>query len=260
VEPGEVEGSWRIAGKVAADRVVSVVDPDARHMHKSRSSYRDGDKAHLAVEPETGLVCAATLTRPPRPTVPPGCRCLTGRARARGAGRHRLWRRTRAALTAAGHAQLIKPIPLRPAVPGGFTKDDFAIDLHAGTVTCPAGHIVAVTPGGRAVFDWRCRPCPLREGCTRAKDGKTVNLHPQGAELAAGRRQAATPAFQASDRRWRPMVERSIAWLVAGGHRRVRYRGLARNQARPVATGGREQPAPAGHHGLDHGDAGWVLA
>jgi hypothetical protein len=47
---------------VAADRVISMVDPDARHMHKSRSSYRDGDKAHLAVEPETGLVCAAALT------------------------------------------------------------------------------------------------------------------------------------------------------------------------------------------------------
>jgi hypothetical protein len=37
-------------------------------------------------------------------------------------------------------------------------------------------------------------------------------------------------AFQASYRRWRPMVERSIAWLVANGHHRVRYRGQARNQ------------------------------
>lgn len=62
VEPGEVEGSWRIARKVAADRVISTVDPDARHMHKRRSSNRDGDEAHLAVEPETGLVCAAALT------------------------------------------------------------------------------------------------------------------------------------------------------------------------------------------------------
>ena len=62
VEPGEVEGRWRIARKVAADRVISTVDPDARHMHKRRSSYRDGDKAHLAVEPETGLVTAAALT------------------------------------------------------------------------------------------------------------------------------------------------------------------------------------------------------
>ena len=79
VEPGEVEGSWRIARKVAADRVISVVDPDARHMHKSRSSYRDGDKAHLAVEPETGLVCAAALTPANAADGPPECRCWLGR-------------------------------------------------------------------------------------------------------------------------------------------------------------------------------------
>jgi IS5 family transposase len=49
-------------------------------------------------------------------------------------------------------------------------------------------------------------------------------------ELAAAHHQAADLAFQATYRRWRPMVERSIAWLVANGHRRVRHRGLARNQ------------------------------
>ena len=167
---------------------------------------------------------------------------------------------TRAALTAAGHTQMIKPIPLRPAVPDGFTKDDFAIDLHAGAVTCPAGHTVAITPGGRAVFDWRCGPCPLRERCTRAKDGKTLNLHPHEAELAAARRQAATLTFQASYRRWRPMVERSIAWLVTNGQRRVRYRGLARNQLglslRVAAINLRRLV----NMGLDHGDAGWMLA
>ena len=261
VEPGEVEGSWRIAPKVAADRVISVVDPDARHMHKSRSSYRDGYKAHLAVEPETGLVCAAALTPANAADGPTGVSLLVGE----GAGLEVLadpaygGGETRAALTAAGHAQTIKPIPLRPAVPGGFTKDDFAIDLHAGTVTCPAGHTVAITSGGRAVFDWRCRPCPLREGCTRAKDGKTVNLHPHEGELATGRRRAATPAFQASYRRWRPMVERSIAWLVAGGNRRVRYRGLARNQLglslRVAAINLRRLVTM----GLDHNGA-WILA
>jgi IS5 family transposase len=262
VEPGDAEGSWRIARKVAADRVISVVDPDARHMHKSRSSYRDGYKAHLAAEPETGLVTAAALTPANTADGPTGVGLLATEApglqvlgdAAYGGGE------TRAALTAAGHTQTIKPIPLRPAVPGGFTKDDFAIDLHAGTVTCPAGQTVAITPGGRAVFDWRCGPCPLRERCTRAKDGKTVNLHPQEAELAAARRQATDPAFQASYRRWRPMVERSIAWLVAKGHRRVRYRGLARNQLglslRVAAINLRRLVTM----GLDHGDAGWTLA
>ena len=53
--PGQREATFRIARKVAPDRVISVVDPDSRHMHKSRRSYRDGYKAHLAAEPETGL-------------------------------------------------------------------------------------------------------------------------------------------------------------------------------------------------------------
>ena len=261
VEPGEQAGSFRIARKVAADRVISTVDPDARHMHKSRSSYRDGYKAHLAVEPETGLVCAAALTPANAADGPAGVGLLAGEApglqvlgdAAYGGGE------TRAALTAAGHAQLIKPIPLRPAVPGGFTKDDFTIDLHAKTVTCPAEHTVAITPAGKAIFDWRCGPCPLRARCTTAKQGRTLNLHPHEAELVAARRAAADPAFQASYRRWRPMVERSIAWLVAGGHRRVRYRGLARNQlglsVRVAAINLRRLITM----GLDHTDAGWML-
>jgi IS5 family transposase len=262
VEPGERPGTFRIARKVATDRVISTVDPEARHMHKSRSSYRDGYKAHLAVEPETGLVCAAALTpanAADGPTgvgllaeEPPGLQVLGDAAYGGGA--------TRAALRAAGHAQTIKPIPLPAAVPGGFTRDDFVVDLQAKTVTCPAGHTVAITPSGRAVFDWRCGPCPLRERCTRAKDGKTLNLGPHEAELAAARRHAADPAFQASYRRWRPMVERSIAWLVAGGHRRVRYRGLTRNQLglslRVAAINLRRLVTM----GLDHHAAGWVLA
>jgi hypothetical protein len=68
-------------------------------------------------------------------------------------------------------------------------------------------------PTGRAVFDWRCGPCPLRERCTRAKDGKTLTLGPHDGELVAARRQAADPAFQASYRRWRPMWNaRSPGW------------------------------------------------
>ena len=76
----------------------------------------------------------------------------------------------------------------------------------------------------------------------------------------AARRQATTEVFQTSYRRWRPMVERSIAWLVAGGHRRVRYRGLTRNQLglslRVTAINLRRLITM----GLDHTDAGWVLA
>lgn len=137
---------------------------------------------------------------------------------------------TRSALRAAGHRQTIKPIGSRAAVPAGFTKDDFVIDLAARTVTCPAGHTVPVTPKGQAAFKQRCASCPLRARCTTAKHGRTVQVDPWEAELQAARRQATDPTFQASYRRWRPMVERWIAWLVAGGNRRVRYRGVVRNQ------------------------------
>ncbi len=50
--PASTEGRWRIERSVAQHRVISTVDPETRHMHKSRSSYRDGYKAHIAVEPD----------------------------------------------------------------------------------------------------------------------------------------------------------------------------------------------------------------
>ena len=45
VEPGERPGTWRIACRTARDRVVSTVDPESRHAHKTAHSYRDGEKA-----------------------------------------------------------------------------------------------------------------------------------------------------------------------------------------------------------------------
>ena len=206
VEPGGQPGSWRIARKVTPDRVISVVDPDTRHMHKSVSSYRDGYKAHLAVEPETGLITATALTPANAADGPTGVELLDGEPEglevladsAYGGGR------TRTALRTAGHQQTIKPIPLRAAVPGGYTKDDFAIDLQTRTVTCPAGHTVPVTPKGQAAFKQRCASCPLRQRCTTATGGRTVQVYPWEAELQAARRQATDPWFQASYRRWRP--------------------------------------------------------
>src|SRR6266699_2018617 len=56
VEPAEgsdgTDGRWRIARKVAEDRVISTVDPDARHTRKSPESRRDGYRAHVAAGQE----------------------------------------------------------------------------------------------------------------------------------------------------------------------------------------------------------------
>ena len=67
VEPAEgsdgTDGRWRIARKVAEDRVISTVDPDARHTRKSPEARRDGYRAHLAADPETGIITDEKLTR-----------------------------------------------------------------------------------------------------------------------------------------------------------------------------------------------------
>jgi Transposase DDE domain len=93
-----------------------------------------------------------------------------------------------------------------------------------------AGYQAPITNSGRASFTSYCPSCPLRRRCTTAKDGRTIHLHPHEDELRAARRRAVTRSFQHSYRRWRPMVERSLAWLVADGCRRVPpYRGIDRN-------------------------------
>ena len=110
-------------------------------------------------------------------------------------------------------------------------RDDFTIDRAARTATYPAGHVVAVTTKGNAVFQRHCDGgCPLRERCTTAKEGRTLRIRDHDAELVESRRAWRDGDFATDYRRWRPMVERSIAWLVARGHRRVRYRSVERNQ------------------------------
>lgn len=232
VEPGDRPGTWRIARRTAPDRVVSTVDPQSRHTHKTAHSYRDGYKAHVAAEPDTGLITDVELSAGNvgdaeiAPDLiddePEGTEVLGDSAYGAGEFRDHLNKNNMTAV--------IKPPPLRPAVEGGFTLDDFDIDETAGTVECPAGITVNITRSRAARFGTNCRACPLRSRCTTARNGRTIVLHPHHRLLAAARVFAATGAFTGPYRQHRPMVERTIAWLVRGTNRKVRYRGLDRNR------------------------------
>ncbi|GAA3375670.1 hypothetical protein GCM10020367_44370 [Streptomyces sannanensis] len=245
VEPAEDsdgrDGRWRITRGTAQDRMVSTVDPEARHIHKTRTHQQDGYKAHLAIEPETGLYTAVALrpgSGPEHHEATVGLDLLAeedGPVDAFGDTAYSAGE-ARQALEDAGHRLFLKPAPLRAAVPGGFTLDDFAIGTAAATVTCPAGHAVPLSdPGGqhhqrKAAFGKLCTGCPLRERCTKAKAGRILTIRPHHDLLAAARRQAATdPDWQADYRRWRPPVERAGAWLVHHGNRKLRYRGTIAN-------------------------------
>ena len=237
VEPVEgsdgTDGHWRIAQKVAPDRVISTVDPDARHAHKTVHRRQDGFKAHLAIEPDTGIITDCTLTKAGGSDnheaviglallddEPSPVRVLGDSAYGTGA--------TRAALAEAKHTAIIKPIPLRAPVPGGFTTDDFTIDFEARTVTCPANHTLPIPPSGGVGFKTRCRSCPLASQCTTAVTGRKLTLSEYEPLQRAARSQARDPQWQAEYRQYRPMVERSIAWLTRN-NRKVRYRGITRN-------------------------------
>jgi IS5 family transposase len=305
VEPVEgsdgTDGRWRIARRVAPDRVISTVDPQARHAHKTRSRRQDGYKAHVVVEPDTGIVTAAALTPASGPDnsdasvgvellldshedepcntdphdidphdidphdidphdidphdidgEPQQVDCssrdtgLDDRAPDEGEPGEQGGQRAEvlgdsaygsaealAAILAAGLIPFIKPWPLRPPVKGGFTIDDFTVieptDDQPGTVTCPNGVTRPMTARRRVAFGAVCRGCPLRAACTTNKTGRSLTLHPLDAVTRAHRQRAQDPQFQDTYRQHRPMVERSIAWLVAGGNRRLRFRGTALN-------------------------------
>jgi IS5 family transposase len=237
VEPVEgsdgTDGRWRIAQRVAPDRVISTVDPDARHAHKTVHRRQDGYKAHIAIEPDTGIITDCALSKAsgagavtPRsgstcsPVSPSRSRCSPIPRTGLG--------ELRAELHAGGHLDLVKPAPTRSAVPGGFTVDDFTVDHTARTATCPAGITKNISATGVATFKAACRGCGLRARCTTSVRGKALVVQPHDALQRAARTQARSPDWQNEYRQQRPMVERSIAWLTRG-NRKVRYRGVTKN-------------------------------
>jgi hypothetical protein len=258
------DGRWRIARKVAPDRVISTVDTRARHTRKCKSKRRDGYRGHVAAEPDTGLItdCEMTMATGPGstdaengvkmaardrfrnagdgagPEPEAGTSADAGQEQKQGAGLEVYGDsaygsgEARAACRQGGHDTVIKPGPLRSAVPGGFTVDDFTIDEDQGTVTCPAGITRQMSRGRTVTFGAACASCPLRQQCTVAAGGRSMTIHPQEGLLRAARAQARTEEFRRAYPT-RSMIERIIAWTATQNGRRVRLRyiGTEKNDA-----------------------------
>ena len=255
VEPAEgsdgTDGRWRIARKVAEDRVVSTVDPDARHTRKSPEARRDGYRAHLAADPETGIITDEKLTKAAgtENSDPAVAEEFLAAEAAAGepddgaaAGRDLRWYSDSAygtgdlrdAIDKAGHQAVIKPKPLRSPVDSGFTVDDFTVSEEQGTVTCPAGHTVRLSRTRVATFGALCRDCPLRERCTTCKTGRKLVLHQRDDLLRQARADwAARTGLREDYMKHRPNVERAVAQVATWRGRRLklRYRGVTRNHA-----------------------------
>jgi hypothetical protein len=268
VEQGE-DGVFRIARKVAADRVISTVDTQARHGHKSRNRRFDGYKAHLSVDPDSELIDEVDASPANTPDRDAAAELLGEHAdredkpevvgdSAYGDAA------TRAGLEEQGFTVTAKCPPARNAK-GRFPKDRFTVDLDAGTVTCLAGQTATIMPaargGGRASFRPWCATCPLRPACTAARRGRTIAIHPHEAVLQRARAAQRDPAWQQRYKADRPIVERKISHFTrqAWGGRRARTRGLARVTTDLLTRAAALNWARLAALGLHHEQTGWAL-
>ena len=236
---------------VSRDRMMSVHDPEMRHGHKSSSRRFDGHKAAIVVDSDSQLITAVEVL-PGNASDNLGALELVEQSEANtgvpveesmgdaadGDGD------TRQAFADAGRT-LIAGVPDRPNR-SHFPKEDFHIDLEAGTCTCPAGNVARrivsfgtrTGPTGRTHrlngfrFDGAvCGVCPLRSQWVAGSSGlgRTVQLHPQEALLQQARALEQSEAF-AGYRQRRAVVEHRLARLVQLGIRQARYFGRVKTK------------------------------
>jgi hypothetical protein len=231
---------------VSRSRIPSVHDPEMRHGHKSSSVRFDGSKAAVAVDTESQLITAAEMLPGNAPDSTGALELVKQSEQntacevdetigdcAYGNGA------TRQAFVDAGRT-LVAKVPGRPNK-ACFPKEDFKIDLEAGTCTCPAGQITRrvsnvttrIDSSGRThraqgfhFHGATCGKCHLRSACVAAGKGRgrTITLHPQEALLQQARLFQKSEAF-AGYRKRRQVAEHRLARLVQLGIRQARYFG-----------------------------------
>jgi hypothetical protein len=280
-------GGWRIARRVAKDRVISTVDPEARHGHKTNHRGFDGYKGHVAVDPDSEIITAVAVTPGNTGAVGPVADLIADLTHPDPAEHPTAGEQTSAAgddtvlygdasygagdvLEQLEQAGIEARTKVQPAVaPGGmFTKDQFDINLEARTVTCPNQITVPIRAvrgdkklAGKADFGLHCRTCPLADQCTTSKTGRRITLTRHEARLTAARTRQSDPAWKADYRATRPTVERKLAHLVRRRHggRRARMRGTGRIAADFTLLAAAINLARLAKLGLAHTRSGWTL-
>ena len=256
------DGVFRIARRVAKDRVISTVDPEARHGHKTSARGFDGYKGHTAVDPDSEIITSTTVTPgnagdasvaadliddllgDDEGAEDPGDVTPAGPAEEQDEERPKVY-----GDSAYGGGEFQKRLedhdidsgcktqPVSPPAGGMFPKGRFKVNLKRDTVTCP-GKVTAPIRrqrdgGGIAYFGDACGTCPLRSQCTNAESGRTIRVNHHEDVLARARKRQADPAWQADYRANRPKVERKLAHLMRRKHggRRARVRGTRKVDA-----------------------------
>ena len=228
----EIQGRFKLSKKVAKDRIVSVIDPHSRHVHKSRKTYVDGYKGHIAIDPDSELITKTSLTKGNISDAQIGQVLLSDEQESitvYGDSGYSSGEFSRH-LSEKGYRAVIKPRPLPMAVKGGFSIDDFVIDETANSVSCPAGHVTAITKNRRASFVKFCNSCPLKDRCTRSKRGRVITFSPNHQYNQRSRKDWENSFIREDYNTNRPSVERVHAQMKRKmSSSKLRYRGLLKN-------------------------------
>jgi Transposase DDE domain/Transposase domain (DUF772) len=280
------DGTFRIARRVAKDRVISTVDPQARHGHKTVARGFDGYKGHAAVDPDSEIVTDTVVSagnvgdaavakdlvddlasRTSTATTDTGDDAASGADAdeptvygdaAYGSGEF---------LEHLADNDIASRCKTQPptAAAGMFSKDHFDVNLDADTVTCPNGVSIPVRRNnegdGMAFFGDACRDCPLRSRCTKAKGGRTIKVGRHERRLSGARAQQRDPQWVADYRATRPKVERKLAHLMRHRHggRRARMRGTTKIDADFNLLAAAHNLARLARLGLHYASTGWAV-
>jgi Transposase DDE domain/Transposase domain (DUF772) len=292
IEEGD-DGVVRIARQVAKDRVISTVDAEARHGRKTRARSFDGYKGHAAVDPDSEIITATTVTPGNAGDASVAENLIADlldddRSDATGAptkndvvgdepDEEAAERTTVYGDNAYGTGPILERLEdagidsrckTQPPTTAGemFTKDCFTINLEDGCVTCPNGVTVGITRhrrgGGLAYFGDACATCPLCSQCTTAANGRTISINSHEESLARARTRQTDPRWRDDYRATRPKVERKLAHLMRRKHggRRARVRGTQKVDADFRLLAAATNLARLGVLGVRSGKRGWAAA
>ncbi|MFO0608797.1 MAG: transposase [Polyangiales bacterium] len=230
----DASGARVIRRGVAADRQISISDLEMRHGRKSETERIDGYKQYVARDLDNDLTLASCVL-PADVSEARGADKLRPQVIAHGEVSELLV--DRAFLSSGWVADLARArldaVICRPLVAhngGLFTKQDFTIDLTAGTVRCPGGHLAVIQSEKVHFATPTCRGCPQRVRCQKpdAKKGRAISMSPNETLLQHLPTQSKTAAGR------RKLLER-VPVEHALTHQRnrhggfARYRGVAKN-------------------------------
>jgi transposase len=240
------DGVPRLHRGTRQGRIISTVDREMRHGRKSQHRRFDGYKLSAAATNTAEPLITAVEVAPASEQDGPQAKRLIDAQPAE--------RRPERVLgdTAYGNSDTLEELERRdvgvlaPTATSrnvsGFHKEEFEIDLEAGTVSCPAGKAAQISEPDRrgerrANFSRSdCGACPLKQRCT-ASDRRSIQIGRREDLLQAARLALEDPDTAEHLRRTRPRIERLLGLLAHRyGARKARYISAAKARLQALWT------------------------